>query len=195
MIKSVIEEASSLEKAIELGWIKAGKPKEFTVKIFQEPVKNFLGISKQTAKIGLSFKEAGPAGTEGYNQRSQQGRRPYRQHPNRGQQRPSGGSGQQHGRRTGPYQRPQTPVNEAVSGHQGAEEQLTTAVAPTTNAPQSNMSGTTEHGERRPSRRRYRSRYPRREPNTNPNQAADAGQSPRPERSEAPAADDHHDLD
>ncbi len=79
-MKSVIEEASSLEKAIEQGWIKAGKPKEFSVKIFQESIKNFLGMSKQTAKVGIFFKEGGNA-TEpaNYQDRNRpQQRRPYR---------------------------------------------------------------------------------------------------------------------
>ena len=79
-MKSVIEEASSLEKAIEQGWIKAGKPKEFSVKIFQEAIKNFLGMSKQTAKVGIFFKEGGgSADSSDYQNRSRpQQRRPYR---------------------------------------------------------------------------------------------------------------------
>ncbi len=57
-MKSVIQEASSLSKAIEQGWIKAGKPKEFTVKIFQNSEKGFLGLGvKQMAKIGIFFEE------------------------------------------------------------------------------------------------------------------------------------------
>ncbi|HLB94108.1 MAG TPA: hypothetical protein VJJ81_02575 [Candidatus Babeliales bacterium] len=92
-MKSVIEEASSLEKAIEQGWIKAGKPKEFSVKIFQEPVKNFLGMTKQTAKVGIFFKESGQA-TEstGYQGNRPQQRRPYRgnrPNPNRNTNNPN----------------------------------------------------------------------------------------------------------
>lgn len=57
-MKSVIQEGSSLANAIEQGWIKAGKPKEFTIKIFQEARKNFFGITKLPAKVGIFFKEA-----------------------------------------------------------------------------------------------------------------------------------------
>ncbi len=92
-MKSVIEEASSLEKAIEQGWIKAGKPKEFSVKIFQEPIKNFLGMSKQTAKVGIFFKEGSHATeTSGYQGSRPQQRRPYRgnrPNPNRNANNPN----------------------------------------------------------------------------------------------------------
>jgi hypothetical protein len=54
-MKSVIQEASSLCKAIEQGWEKAGKPKEFCVRILQDAHKNFLGISTKNAKIALFF--------------------------------------------------------------------------------------------------------------------------------------------
>ncbi len=56
-MKSIIEEASSISKAIENGWSKAGKPKEFSVKIFEEPTKNFFGLTIKSAKIGIFFEE------------------------------------------------------------------------------------------------------------------------------------------
>lgn len=56
-MKSIIEEASSIAKAVERGWEKAGKPKEFTVKIFEEAQKNFFGFTKQSAKVGIFFQE------------------------------------------------------------------------------------------------------------------------------------------
>jgi predicted RNA-binding protein Jag len=56
-MKSVIEEGSSISKAIETGWIKAGKPKEFTVKVFQEAKKNFFGFTKVAAKVAIFFHE------------------------------------------------------------------------------------------------------------------------------------------
>lgn len=56
-MKSIIEEASSISKAIENGWLKAGKPKEFSVKIFEEPKKNFFGITIKSAKIGIFFSD------------------------------------------------------------------------------------------------------------------------------------------
>lgn len=52
-MKSVIHEASSIAKAIEQGWVKAGKPKDFTVKIFEEPQKNFIGFTVKNAKVGI----------------------------------------------------------------------------------------------------------------------------------------------
>ena len=35
-MKSVIQEGPLVARAIEQGWVKAGKPKEFSVKIYQE---------------------------------------------------------------------------------------------------------------------------------------------------------------
>jgi predicted RNA-binding protein Jag len=56
-MRSVIHEASTIAKAIEQGWIKAGKPKDFTVKIFEEPQKNFFGLTSKNAKIGIFIDE------------------------------------------------------------------------------------------------------------------------------------------
>ena len=56
-MKSIVEEASSLTKAIEKGWIRAGKPQEFTVKVFEEAEKNFFGFTTKSAKVGILFEE------------------------------------------------------------------------------------------------------------------------------------------
>ncbi len=56
-MKSVMEEASSIIKAIEKGWISAGQPKEFTVKILEEPQRNFIGLTVRSAKIGIFFSD------------------------------------------------------------------------------------------------------------------------------------------
>ena len=87
-MKSVIQEASSLSKAIEQGWVKAGKPKEFTVKIFQDAEKGFLGLGvKQQAKIGIFFEDAPVQGrSEVHGQRSLQ-QRPREQRRARPEQR------------------------------------------------------------------------------------------------------------
>jgi predicted RNA-binding protein Jag len=53
-----MQEASSIAKAIEKGWEKAGRPAEFSVKIFEEPQKNFIGMTTKPAKIALFFDEA-----------------------------------------------------------------------------------------------------------------------------------------
>jgi predicted RNA-binding protein Jag len=56
-MKSIMEEASSVAKAIEKGWIQAGKPQEFTIKVFEESTKNFIGITTKPAKIAIFFQE------------------------------------------------------------------------------------------------------------------------------------------
>jgi len=56
-MKSIIEEASSIAKAIENGWLKAGKPQEFSIKIFEEPEKNFFGMIKRSAKVGIFYND------------------------------------------------------------------------------------------------------------------------------------------
>ena len=48
-MKSLMEEASSISKAIEKGWTNAGKPKEFTIKVYEEPEKNFIGMTVRPA--------------------------------------------------------------------------------------------------------------------------------------------------
>jgi predicted RNA-binding protein Jag len=56
-MKSIIQEASSIVKAVEKAWLNAGKPHEFTVKIFEHPEKNFIGMTTKPAKIGIFFKD------------------------------------------------------------------------------------------------------------------------------------------
>jgi predicted RNA-binding protein Jag len=56
-MKSIMEEASSVAKAIEKGWVRAGKPQEFSVKVFEEAQKNFIGMTTKSAKVGLFFEE------------------------------------------------------------------------------------------------------------------------------------------
>jgi predicted RNA-binding protein Jag len=56
-MKSLIEEASSISKAIEKGWIRAGKPRDFSIKIYEEPEKNFFGMTTKSAKIAIVFDE------------------------------------------------------------------------------------------------------------------------------------------
>lgn len=56
-MKSVIQESSSLGKAIDLAWSKAGCPAEFSVKILQKPERGFLGLNSTAAKIVMFFDE------------------------------------------------------------------------------------------------------------------------------------------
>lgn len=56
-MKSIIEEASSIAKAIDQAWQRAGKPQGFTIKVFEEPVRNMFGLTVRSAKIALFFDE------------------------------------------------------------------------------------------------------------------------------------------
>lgn len=56
-MKSIIQEASSIAKAIEEGWTKAQKPQQFSVKILEEAEKNFLGLTRKSAKVAIFFDE------------------------------------------------------------------------------------------------------------------------------------------
>ncbi len=56
-MKSLVEEASSVFKALEKAWEHAGKPESFSVKIFELPEKNFFGFTKKNAKVGIFFEE------------------------------------------------------------------------------------------------------------------------------------------
>lgn len=56
-MKSIIQEASSIAKAVEEGWIKAQKPQQFSVKILEESEKNFIGFTTKSAKVAIFFDE------------------------------------------------------------------------------------------------------------------------------------------
>lgn len=60
-MKSIMEEASSIFKAIENAWKRAGQPHDFSVKVYEEPQRNFFGLTVKSAKIGLFFDEKAPA--------------------------------------------------------------------------------------------------------------------------------------
>ncbi|MGZ6254541.1 MAG: Jag N-terminal domain-containing protein [Candidatus Chromulinivorax sp.] len=57
-MKSVVVEAATVAKAIELAWQKAEKPEEFFIRILQEHQFGFLGFGAQKAKIVLFFKNS-----------------------------------------------------------------------------------------------------------------------------------------
>ena len=63
-MKSIILEASSIAKAIEEGWVKAQKPKQFTVKVLEDSEKNFFGLTKKSAKVAILFDEPQPVRAE-----------------------------------------------------------------------------------------------------------------------------------
>lgn len=56
-MKSLMEEASSVAKALEKAWERAGNPKEFTVKVLDKPEKNFFGFTTKSAKVAILFEE------------------------------------------------------------------------------------------------------------------------------------------
>jgi hypothetical protein len=104
-MRSVIHEASSIAKAIEQGWIKAGKPRNFSVKIFEEPQRSFFGLfTAKSAKIGIFVEDRKPQGQDrsGGRRHAPARRRfqhRYEQRPNNGgpqsQQQPHGQQAQQ----------------------------------------------------------------------------------------------------
>jgi predicted RNA-binding protein Jag len=56
-MKSIVEEASSISKAIENAWKRADQPTEFSVRIHELPQKNMFGFTSKPAKIALFFPE------------------------------------------------------------------------------------------------------------------------------------------
>lgn len=86
-MKSIMEEGSSIFKAVENAWTKAGKPKEFTIKIYEEPKKNFFGLTTANAKVGIFFSEAPQKQAEPVRQRLQTAQ-PAQARPQRAQPQP-----------------------------------------------------------------------------------------------------------
>lgn len=54
-MKSIVQEASTIAKAVELGWRQAGEPQEFSVKVLELPQHNFLGMTTRSAKVAVLF--------------------------------------------------------------------------------------------------------------------------------------------
>jgi len=120
-MKSIMEEASSVIKAIEKGWIEAGKPQEFSVKVFEEATKNFLGMTSKPAKIAIFFDEKGaqphakqhrppqqrPTKEEYARPAQQQARKPQQQPRHERQERPERHERQERNERTERPQRQQ----------------------------------------------------------------------------------------
>lgn len=58
-MKSIMEEASSIAKAIETAWNRAGQPTEFSVKVLELPQTSFFGLkTSKSAKVAFFFNEA-----------------------------------------------------------------------------------------------------------------------------------------
>ena len=63
-MKSIMEEASSIMEAIQKGWDRAGKPHEFSVKVFEDAETSFFGMrTVKSAKIALFYQEGAPSFT------------------------------------------------------------------------------------------------------------------------------------
>ncbi|MFA5074651.1 MAG: hypothetical protein WC436_00945 [Candidatus Babeliales bacterium] len=54
-MKLMLQEASSVIKAIEKVWENSGKPQEFSIKILEFGEKNFLGMTKKSAVVSISY--------------------------------------------------------------------------------------------------------------------------------------------
>jgi len=69
-MKSIVQEASTIAKAIEQGWKLAGEPREFSIKVLEAPTHNFFGFTTRSAKVAIVFQEqqqarqATPSGRE-----------------------------------------------------------------------------------------------------------------------------------
>lgn len=55
-MKSVVVEASTVAKAVQAAWVKAGQPSQFFIKVLEEGSSGFLGFMAQKAKIAFYFK-------------------------------------------------------------------------------------------------------------------------------------------
>lgn len=76
-MKSVIQEASSIAKAVDLAWEKAGKPADFSIKVLELPQKNFFGLTTHSAKVSLCFEERIQGRREQNHAPRQQSKRDY----------------------------------------------------------------------------------------------------------------------
>lgn len=87
-MRSVIHEAATIAKAVEEGWRKAGKPRNFSVRIFEEPVTALFGLmTKKNAKIGIFIEDRKPQ-QNGQQRKHTPTRRRFQQRFDRPQQGP-----------------------------------------------------------------------------------------------------------
>ncbi len=54
-MKSMFQEASSIQKAVEKAWEGAGRPQEFSIKVLETEVKNFWGMTTKPAIVSISY--------------------------------------------------------------------------------------------------------------------------------------------
>lgn len=85
-MRSLLVQASSVEKAVEKAWVSAGMPTEFTIKILDFGEKGFLGITKKQAIVSIIYEpQKQTAVSTVKKQRTQEvtKRTPRRQYPKR----------------------------------------------------------------------------------------------------------------
>ncbi len=56
-MKSIVQQAASITKAIEKAWQRSGCPRNFSVKVLEPGKKNFFGFVSSPAKIAFLFDE------------------------------------------------------------------------------------------------------------------------------------------
>jgi hypothetical protein len=56
-MKSIVEEASSVSKAVEQAWKRAGQPTDFSIRIHELAEKNMFGFTSKPAKISFVYQE------------------------------------------------------------------------------------------------------------------------------------------
>lgn len=56
-MKSIMEQASTVEKAVSKAWERSNYPASFSIKILEHPEKNFFGLTTKPAKIALFYTE------------------------------------------------------------------------------------------------------------------------------------------
>lgn len=73
-MKSIVQEGSTISKAVESAWQSAGKPTEFTVKVLEEPIHNFIGMTTRSAKVALFYKEPYSSGKQSHDKSDRYGK-------------------------------------------------------------------------------------------------------------------------
>jgi predicted RNA-binding protein Jag len=55
-MKSILQDASTVKKAINRGWEEAGQPAEFTIKVLDFGEKNFIGFVRRPAIVSITYR-------------------------------------------------------------------------------------------------------------------------------------------
>jgi len=71
-MKSILQEANSIERAIDKAWNQAGKPKEFSIKILDEGERNFIGLTRKPAIVTIFYRPEKATAPQQMNEREKQ---------------------------------------------------------------------------------------------------------------------------